>query len=101
MDYTTPPLSPELHAKAVAYLKEQFTDEVKAAIRARVMEHGADWMPPGGHFGWGMGVRNLLRDVITDQELPAPIMPEDYQGKPPTCGNWDDYYMAVVQDACV
>ena len=35
------------------------------------------------HFGTGMWVRNLLRDQLTDGELPYPP-------------DWDDYYMGAL-----
>lgn len=39
------------------------------------------------HFGWGMAVRNLLRQHgLTDDMLPLP--------------NWDEYYVMLVEDAC-
>lgn len=46
------------------------------------------------HFGMGMHVRNLLREVIKDDELP-PVEYDDecsYQ-------NWDDYYIPVLEEA--
>jgi hypothetical protein len=39
------------------------------------------------HHGWGTAVRNHLRDnVCLDEELPS--------------GNWDDYYIQLVELAC-
>jgi hypothetical protein len=38
------------------------------------------------HFGWGMSIRNLLRqNVCLDDKLPT--------------GNWDDYYVQCVEYA--
>lgn len=37
------------------------------------------------HFGWGMSVRNFFRSYVVDQELPS--------------GNWDDYYIPVIEVA--
>jgi hypothetical protein len=40
-----------------------------------------------------MGIRNLLRDVIKDDELP-PVSYGDDQMR-----NWDDYYVEVLEEA--
>lgn len=48
---------------------------------------------PGFHMFGGMAVRNELREVMSDRELP-PV-------KYPNGGfysNWDDYYMAALRD---
>lgn len=42
------------------------------------------------HFGVGMSVRNVLRGVLRDGDLPGPIMQR----------NWDDYYYGAL-DALV
>lgn len=72
--------------KSVEYLKSIFTETTKNDI---FMYHRRDpktWWA-SSHFGWGMRIRNLLRDnVCTDEKLPS--------------GNWDDYYIQVVEIAC-
>lgn len=41
--------------------------------------------PEGFHFGGGMAVRNCLRDVLSDENLPRDK-------------NWDDYYMGCLRE---
>lgn len=55
-------------------------DEVKERLAA----NPDDWWIEH-HMGWGMWVRNTLRDIYRDDELPS--------------GNWDDYYIAAVEAA--
>lgn len=40
------------------------------------------------HFGWGMGMRNLLRD-------------NGFSEKDMGVGNLDDYYIAFIEQACL
>jgi hypothetical protein len=44
------------------------------------------------HFSEGMAVRNLLRDVLRDEQLP----PVEYPVGP--MRNWDDYYMGALDE---
>ena len=53
-------------------------------IRAAIDKDPEGWLTEY-HFGWGMSIRNLLRDVYQDCELPT--------------GNWDDYYGAAIEVA--
>lgn len=57
---------------------------VKDKIAEAMAEDPESWAVEY-HFGWGMAVRNLLRDVYADVELPT--------------GNWDDYYIPAVEAA--
>lgn len=81
-----------LRTRAVEYLRAQLDDEVLAQIRKLHSEDPDDWAIPF-HFGSGMGIRNLLRDVIKDDELP-PVMYGDLPAQ-----NWDDYYVEVMEEA--
>lgn len=87
----------EFHEARYAELTQDQRDRAKAILLAKltpdVLEevrelHGDDpisWASPYHHF-WGMGIRNLLRqEGFKDAELPS--------------GNWDDYYVAVVEYA--
>lgn len=51
-------------------------------------------------FGGGMMVRNCLRQVLPDTQLPAVHV--DHEGKPyavdATSGNWDDYYTGAIDE---
>jgi hypothetical protein len=46
------------------------------------------------HFGGGMGIRNVLRQVMKDGELPG----VEYEGGL-EYQNWDDFYMAALRQA--
>lgn len=55
------------------------------------------------HFSTGMAVRNLLRDRLRDEDLPAITqrhLPRRWWGlgPRPTAKNWDDFYMGALQD---
>jgi hypothetical protein len=49
---------------------------------------------PFFHFSGGMGVRNILRDVMKDDELPKVKYDSGYE-----YSNWDDFYMAALRQA--
>ena len=81
-----------LRARAVEYLRGQIDSESFEQVRAAHAENPTDWYV-AYHFGAGMGVRNLLRDIIKDEELPpVPYGDESYS-------NWDDYYVEVLEEA--
>lgn len=45
------------------------------------------------HFGVGMAIRNVLRQVITDDRLPGPVN----SGRGLSCHrNWDDFYIGAI-----
>jgi hypothetical protein len=46
------------------------------------------------HFEGGMAVRNTLREVMKDDELPGVKYDGDREFK-----NWDDFYMAALRQA--
>jgi hypothetical protein len=48
------------------------------------------------HFSEGMAIRNALREVMKDDELPKVKYPGggDYE-----YSNWDDFYMAALRQA--
>jgi hypothetical protein len=48
---------------------------------------------PLAHFGVGMGIRNLLREVLPDDKLPPVV----YEGGM-SYSNWDDYYVGALVD---
>lgn len=73
-------------ASAVKYLKETIPEETVEEIRGMWDKDNSTWWAMI-HHGWGTSVRNLLRDnVCTDAKLPS--------------GNWDDYYIQMVEVAC-
>ena len=61
--------------KAVDLLKSEINDTTKEKIKEDIRDDPLYWFAPY-HFGWGMAIRNLLRDKIcSDDKLPS--------------GNWD------------
>jgi len=94
-------LPDELQSKAVAYLRSKLSPEALAYLRDFRAEH-PDWtgledgiMP--FHFCTGMAVRNVLRDVIADSELP--VVMYDHYDPPVEAQNWDDWYAWVLEEA--
>lgn len=75
-------------ATAVKIIQDNLSDAVKKEVTARFNKHGSHfWIfPDMGHFGFGMGVRNLLRE----NGLKDNLLPDK---------NWDDYYVAVIEYA--
>lgn len=88
-------LDPELRDEAVGYLLAELPDELLKEVRSAYRAYGEEWMNRMHedwdeedrmfytfHFSEGMGIRNLLRDIIKDNQLPS--------------GNWDDYYVEAL-----
>jgi len=87
------PLSQTLKEKAVNYLKTELHPDVLKEIKYAYDENGESWIS-GHHLFFGMGIRNLLRNIIKDNELPKNIW-NDTEGNQ----NWDDYYVLVLEIA--
>jgi hypothetical protein len=86
-----------LRQRAVAYLQAKCGAEFLQTVREAVEQYGlGEWLPLGWHFDQGMQIRNLLRQVIKDRELP--LFPEWY-GPEVDEGNWDDYYVQCLEAA--
>lgn len=88
-----------LHPETLDYLRElhrrdpEFGDEITAAEHAEYTKKYGFTVPQPFHFGTGMAIRNFLREVILDEELP-PV----YYGALET-HNWDDWYQDVIVEA--
>lgn len=80
-------LPEEIQTVTVAFLRARISSEDQEKIRN--VANDPDWFS-SYHFHWGMSIRNLLRDVVKDDSLPA--SPDGYR-------NWDDYYVPVVEVA--
>lgn len=79
-------LSDDIKDSAVQCLRTTLLDETIDEIRSAFGEDKETWWA-SSHFYWGMSIRNLLRDnVCLDDKLPS--------------GNWDDYYVPLVELAC-
>jgi hypothetical protein len=65
-----------------ALCKEHLKREIPQAAWQRWKTEGFD---PMFHMYHGMAVRNLLRDVLLDKDLPGDK-------------NWDDYYMGCLRE---
>jgi len=66
------------------FLRDWWRDQA-----ARGMRIGSE--DPRFHFGVGMEVRNTLRKVLADKELPPVAYPEGGAHS-----NWDDYYYGAL-----
>lgn len=85
-------LPPEMHEVAVEHLKTYITEDTAEEIRALYKANPDKWWAMH-HMFMGMQVRNLLRQVIKDEELP----PVQYGDQ--VHSNWDDYYIPVLEYA--
>jgi len=72
-------------AEAVRWLRGYLAPGVLLQIRELVANHDPNW-PAGYHFGWGMGLRNALRDHGFGEE-------------PMGVRNLDNIYVALVEEA--
>lgn len=98
-------LEPAEQQEIVGFLKAELTDkefnkEFTDGIRKAWNEHGVDWtrhvfedkIAPEDyelysfHFMQGMAVRNLLRELIRDEDLPT--------------DTWDELYVPALLRAC-
>ncbi len=61
-------------------------------IREEAIKDPHGWWVPHHHM-FGTQIRNLLREVVVDDQLP----PVDYAGQ--LVCNWDDYYVAAIEEA--
>lgn len=75
----------EKKEKAIEYLSEYFPEELKVEIRYVMNEYGEDWIAPY-HFGWGMSIRNKLRDSGFGEEFFE-------------INNLDDIYVELIEAA--
>jgi len=74
--------------------RKKCIDHLKRKIPPEVLQ---GWKNDGVgkrfHFWGGMAVRNTLREVMLDEELPA----VPYDGGE-SYSNWDDYYTGALQE---
>jgi hypothetical protein len=78
-------ISDKKRCDAVDFLKKTFTNETKQKIRKAIVADPDDWAIPY-HCGWGMAVRNCLRDGGFGEE---------YFG----IDNLDDIYVGLIEEA--
>lgn len=86
------PTPAEWRSRAVRHLKENISTELDK-VRHLHAENPEEWWI-ASHFGFGMGVRNVLREVVKDDELP-PL--RHFDGR--FYSNWDDWYVEVLEEA--
>lgn len=73
-------------SNSVSALKTILDENTINQIREAYNNDSENWYV-GYHFGWGMKIRNFLRDnVCLDDQLPT--------------GNFDDYYIQFVELVC-
>lgn len=92
--YQIAPLPDELRQRAVAHLHAELPEEFFDGVRDAHTKDPEHWWTLW-HMGQGMSIRNLLREEIRDDELPANV----WAGEQMDVGNWDDYYIEVVEEA--
>ena len=78
-------LGSTLWPKAVLFLRDWLTPSVQQQIREVINIKSPDW-PAGYHMGWGMGVRNALREHGFGEE-------------PFGIKNLDNIYVTLVEEA--
>lgn len=82
-----PPLNAGIKARAAVFLRSKLSIETIQLVREAMATHGEDWIHKAGrgnmHLTWGMGVRNIIREIFDDNQVPT--------------GNWDDYYIEVIE----
>lgn len=79
-------LSEDIKTIAVNHLKNKLNATFFDGMKEEYDKDNNTWWAKGGwHFRQGMQIRNLLRNVITDDKLPS--------------GNWDDYYILILEKA--
>lgn len=85
-------LEPEEQKEIVGFLKSELPDEIKEGVKKAWDQYGEDWMHHvfedkmgpeeyefyTFHFMQGMGIRNLLRQLIKDEDLPTETWDELY-----------------------
>lgn len=69
-------------------------DMTKPEERERLRKENGFYIPSPFHWTTGMAVRNALRDVITDDELPPVLYESGLEHR-----NWDDYYAEALEVA--
>lgn len=86
-------VDPEKRKLCVEHLRKVIpkSEQVELALAFRSDDFDG-WF----HFSGGMAVRNTLRDVMKDDELPGVKYSGggDYEYQ-----NWDDFYMAALRQA--
>jgi hypothetical protein len=78
----------------VEHLREIMPQDMTDYVRHSFT--GGDELHAWFHFSEGMGIRNALREVMKDDELPKVKYSGggDYE-----YSNWDDFYMAALRQA--
>ena len=81
--YTVPPLPEKTLTRAVRTLQDSIPYIQVPKLRRDILADPGFWVK--NHFGFGMTIRNMLR---TKSGIPEKSLPT---------GNWDDYYIRVVE----
>jgi hypothetical protein len=92
----------ELRKQAVNIIRKAFdidneSRQTSEIVIGYIKSDTSQWWA-GYHHGWGTAIRNLLREEgITDDKLP--FFKYGYPSEEQPSGNWDDYYIAIVEVA--
>lgn len=80
----------------VSHLREFFKPEYFADVR-RLRDADPEGWAIASHFFGGMAARNKCREVMRDDALPG--VRYGWIAGEPLVKNWDDYYVAALEDA--
>lgn len=78
------------------YVTDEYLDKWRAQ-RARGEEIGSD-VTAFHFFGGGMQIRNVLREVLPDDQLPAVVGPDGNYPPGEVVRNWDDFYTGALEE---
>lgn len=96
----TEPVDEQQYAAAWKEVPQEKRDRVVAHLRANLDPAALRHVRAGGevdHFFGGMAIRNLIRGVMRDEELPGVYYAWASTDEP--IRNWDDYYVQALRDA--
>ena len=77
----------------VDFLQKNLDSNVLTKIKEEHSKDPSNWGAKYHMFS-GMGVRNLLRDIMKDDELPLAPYPDGM-----SFSHWDDYYIQALEAA--
>lgn len=84
---------PHQRTLCIEHLRSFVPEHIQARWK-RQLATGEPIGGPGFHtLGGGMSVRNRLREILLDGDLPAVVQPDGADAR-----NWDDFYMGAIQE---
>jgi len=86
-------LHPDLREDIVKHLLKSIPESNLKQLLEERKKVNSFMQIPFFHFGFGMGLRNLCRDIFLDSQLPDVKQPNGQMAK-----NWDDFYLGACYD---